>query len=97
MEETRKDIVEFDYDKIMREDVVINCKNQCEAIQLLEWADSIGLKWNSGFSYLQYTNWHELQEEICYCIFKGGYDDLDYCKEKGYQILSYNQVLKDKS
>lgn len=97
MEETRKDatdVVEFDYDKIMREKVAINCKTEEQAKNLLKWADSKGLTWSSGISYLEKTDWYVYREYNCYDLFSGVVGLCTTAPEDfGYRILSYKEAL----
>lgn len=87
-----KGIVEFDYDKIMREKVAVNCKTEEQANTLLKWADSKGLKWNSGEKYLEGDwRWTVSKQNTCYNLFKGIYVSLN--ERLGYAILSYEEAL----
>lgn len=95
MKETREDItgvVEFDYDKIMKENVVVNCVTEEQAKNLLKWADSKGLKWCNGESYLKGTDWRVYGENTCYDLFLGTFGNLYYDKDR-YKILSYEEAL----
>ena len=38
-------MIEFDYDRIVQPNVVVHCDTEEKAINLLKWADSVGLKW----------------------------------------------------
>lgn len=89
-----KDIVEFDYDKIMRDGVAIHCSTKEQAKNLLTWADSKGLKWRDKDSYLETTCWSVHKELTTYDLFCGTFTYIA-CKDK--MVLSYEEVLKDKS
>lgn len=87
------EIIEFDYDKIMRYGFVINCKTEWQADSLLAWTDSKGLTWRNKESYLKKTDWQEYRESTCYYLPKGGYADLSWFRAYGYDILSYEEAL----
>lgn len=92
MKETRKEIIQFDYDKIMQEKVVVNCKTEEQAKNLLTWADSKGLRWSNGTSYLKGTDWRLFGENTCYDLFGGTFGSL-YPQTESYKILSYEEAL----
>lgn len=47
------EVLEFDYDKIMQENVVVHCETLEQSRNLKRWAHSKGLKWFDGDSYLE--------------------------------------------
>lgn len=92
-----KSIVEFDYDKIMKKGVVIHCATEEQAKNLLTWADSKGLEWRNRYTYLEKINWREYKDETCYNLLEGGYSSVSWYGRCRYSIISYEEVLKDKS
>lgn len=91
--EIESEIIEFDYDKIMQEKIVIHCKTKEQAINLLTWADSIDLVWESGDSYLCDNNWEDYKGNTCYNLFSGTFSDLDWYMRCRYEILSYKEAV----
>ena len=87
-------MIEFDYNKIMKEKTVIHCKTEKEAINLLKWADSVGLKWCSDNSYLNKNYWYEYKKDTCYNLYDGEYTKIIYYEDEDYNILSYEEALK---
>lgn len=83
----------FDYEKIMRPNTVIHCKTKEQAKELLKWADSKGLKWCDGNSYLEENNWEKHREDTCYNLCVGAYSDKRDYKDCDYIILPYEEVL----
>lgn len=89
-------IIEFDYDKIVQQGIVVNCKTKEQAKNLLKWADSKGLEWYSGEKYLKdIWRWTASKQNTCYNLFEGLYGDIDYYCMRYYTILSYEEALKE--
>ena len=89
-------MIEFDYDKIMQYKTVVNCKTLEQAINLLTWAHSKGLKWHDFDSYLIYNCWYEYKEDTCYNFYNGSFRCYDGCKSDNYKIYSYDEILMQK-
>ena len=85
--------MKFNKELIMQDSTVVHCRTEEQANQLLEWADSIGLKWITGNSYKNYTNYISYHEQTCYYLYEGTYTDLEFYKEKGYKILSFEEAI----
>lgn len=83
---------QFNKSLILQPKTVVHCTTEQQAITLLNWADSIGLKWLSGDSYRDKRNFY-LEEETCYYLNNGLCSSYDYCKIEGYTILSYDEVI----
>jgi hypothetical protein len=82
----------FNYEKIMKPKTVVHCITEAQANELLKWADSKGLKWCDGSSYMEYNNWREYNQETCYYLYKGEFCDKKYYKAKGYTVLSFEEA-----
>ena len=89
-------MIEFDYDKIMQPDTVIHCDEEWKANNLLKWADSKGLSWNTGVSYLKCTVWVFYKRNTCYNLYRNELLKYDYCKDNNYKILKYEEVIMNK-
>ena len=63
-------MLEFDYEKIMKSNVVVHCDEECKAKNLLKWADSNGLKWGGGDIYTL-TKWTTYETLTAYNLYKG--------------------------
>jgi len=84
----------FDYDKIMKPNTVVHCDTKEKAINLIRWADSMGLKWCDGEKYtLTCNEWDIRKTQTCYGIYKGYFSPKEYYEIKGYTILKYEEVL----
>ena len=88
--------IEFNYVKITQPNTVVHCETEEQANELLRWADSKGLEWFSGISYMEYNNWKEYQQETCYCLHRGEYGYKELYEDNGYTILSFEEA-KDKT
>ena len=49
----------FDYNKIVQPKTAVHCKIEKQANELLKWADSKGLRWADGESYLKTNEYQE--------------------------------------
>lgn len=84
---------QFNYDLIMQPNTVVHCDTEEKDRELSIWADSKGLKWQSGNSYLEINNWRIYKEDTCRYLYVGEFSDLDYYKKEGYTILKYEDVV----
>lgn len=87
----------FDYDKIVKENTVVHCDTREKAKVLHQWADSVGLKWIGGDSYLGLDRWNTHKEDTCYRLLNGRFSNINYYKEIGYTIYEYQDVILDKN
>jgi hypothetical protein len=85
-------MIEFDYDKIMKENVVVHCDTEEKANNLLLWADSKGLKWSDYKSY-KYNFWNVYWQKTCYDLYNGEFTNYNYYKNNNYKIYKYEDVI----
>jgi len=71
--------------RILNENIVINCKTEERAIDLLRWASGHGKKWGSGDSFLYNNEWATHGANTCYEINMG-----EYCNYKHYDHYNRN-------
>ena len=83
----------FNYNKIIKENTVVHCKTEDQANELLTWADSVGLRWVDGESYLGSNNYNEYGDKTCYYLFENGYGDLDWCIDEDYKVIPFEEAL----
>lgn len=83
----------FNYDLIMQPNTVVHCDTEEKGLELCKWADSKGLKWISGMSYLTMSNWGEYKNDTCYFLYQGEYCRKDFYKQEGYTILKYEDIV----
>jgi len=75
--------------------VVVNCPTEQEDLEFRKLMHSEGLKWWTGRSYLQITNWSNYKENTCYYFNDGEFSDIDFYKQKGYTILPASDFLEE--
>lgn len=77
-----------DYQK--RNTYAMHCETPEEAIDFLEYLDSVGKKWCSGGRYVgSDTLWERYKESTCYEFVEGTYGSLDYFIRNNYQVLEF--------
>lgn len=84
---------QFDYNKMMKPNIAVHCKTEQQAINLLNWADSKGLKWSNRRSYLEETHYTDYGVDTCYHLYGGLYCVRSWWEENSFTILSYEDVL----
>lgn len=86
----------FDYNKIVKPNVVVNCITHQQADLLLRWAFEQGLKWFDNKCYINNTKWEIYDYETCYNLYEGSAGSRRYYAKKQFKILSYEEALKTK-
>ena len=87
--------MKFDWNKILQPKTVVHCPEEWMAMELLDEAHKKGLKWNGGQSYLNFRHW-TYRENTCYEFNPGRRGHLDYLMQEKYNILHFNDVIKNK-
>lgn len=85
----------FNWDEFKNKDnkIAVHCKTEEEAVDFCKQMHEHGMKWNGGFSYLDYTNYRIYREGTCY-IAKGEYCFKNYYEKKGYTILEWSDYMQ---
>lgn len=73
----------------LKENEVIHCKTEAEAIRICKLMHEAGKTWSSGDSYLDYNNWIKYQDRTCYhpalnkfgCVWPGLNSHIIYSSE----------------
>lgn len=86
----------FNWDEFKNKDnkIAVHCKTEEEAIDFCKQMYKHGMKWNGGFSYLDYTNYRIYREGTCY-IAKGEYCFKNYYEKRGYTILEWSDYMQE--
>ena len=79
--------------RILSEDIVVNCRTQEQAINLLNWADDNDKRWSSGDRFTQFTNWTKHFSDTCYIVKQGFYNNIEYHDMYKHNIWSYEDAL----
>jgi len=74
-----------------KDKLAIHCDTAGKAKRLLEAFDKAGYRWRSGLGYKEFTTWRVYKKDTCYTN-KKGYGDINYCKDKGWQILEFEEI-----
>lgn len=85
----------FNWDEFKDADnkIAVHCKTEEEAVDFCKQMHEHGMKWNGGFSYLDYTNYRIYREGTCY-IAKGEYCFKNYYEKRGYTILEWSDYMQ---
>ena len=85
----------FNWDEFKNKDnkIAVHCKTEEEAVDFCKQMHEHGMKWNGGFSYLDYTNYRIYRERTCY-IAKGEYCFKNYYEKRGYTILEWSDYMQ---
>ena len=85
----------FNWDEFKNKDnkIAVHCKTEEEAVGFCKQMHEHGMKWNGGFSYLDYTNYRIYREGTCY-IAKGEYCFKNYYEKRGYTILEWSDYMQ---
>lgn len=88
----KSEILEFDYDKIMQENIVVHCETEEKANELLKWAHSKGFKWIEG-SLLEYNYWDTYKEKTQYHFNNRGFVSFGTIDAIDKTILKYEDAI----
>lgn len=68
----------------------MHCETYEQALEFLEYLDSVGLRWYGGDSYGRKTNHEQYGDRTVYFFKEGLYCDTLYAKEHGCKILEFD-------
>lgn len=71
----------FNWEEFKDEKFAVHCKTEEEAKDFCKRMHEQGMKWCSGESYLEETNYKFCEEEMCY--IRGEFSPYQYYKSKG--------------
>lgn len=83
--------MEFNWEEFKDEKFAVHCKTEEEAKDFCKRMHEQGMKWCSGESYLEETNYKFCEEEMCY--IRGEFSPYQYYKSKGYEILEWSDYM----
>jgi len=75
------------------DEYVINARTEEEVVWILRKFDELGLRWNSGASYLDEANWDRYMEQTVYYP-RGRYASVDYAEQCGLTVLTLDDILR---
>lgn len=85
----------FNWDKFKNKDnkIAVHCKTEEEAIDFCKRMHEHGMKWCTGKSYMEKTNYEEYKGETCYIRF-GMFSSYRYYNSEGYEILEWSDYMQ---
>lgn len=87
----------FNWNEFKNKDnkIAVHCKTEEEAIDFCKQMHEHGMKWCTGKSYMEKTNYEEYKGETCYIGF-GMFSSYRYCNSEGYEILEWSDYMQKK-
>ena len=73
--------------------IAVNCKTEEEAKDFCKRMHEHGMKWCTGKSYMEKTNYEEYKGETCYAGF-GMFSSYWYYNSEGYKILEWSDYMQ---
>lgn len=85
----------FNWDEFKNKDnkIAVHCKTEEEAIDFCKRMHEHGMKWRTGKSYMEKTNYEEYKGETCYIRF-GMFSSYRYYNSEGYEILEWSDYMQ---
>ena len=75
------------------ENTVVHCPTEELANQVLAIGEVCGRTWSSGDKYSDKNLWERNKKESCYNLNTGATDNVDWYKEKGYNVISAEEFI----
>lgn len=87
----------FNWDEFKNKDnrIAVHCKTEEEAKDFCKRMHEHGMKWCSGESYMEKTNYKEYHEGTCY-YGSGEYSSRDFAEKYNYKILECGDLHAEK-
>ncbi len=85
----------FDWDEFKNKynKIAVNCKTEEEAKDFCKRMHEHGMKWCTGKSYMEKTNYEEYKGETCYYGI-GEYSSRVYAEKYNYKILEWSDYMQ---
>ena len=85
----------FNWDEFKNKDnkIAVNCKTEEEAKDFCRQMHEHGMKWCTGKSYMEKTNYEEYKGETCY-TGSGVFSSYRYYTSEGYEILEWGDYMQ---
>ena len=86
----------FNWDEFKNKDnkIAVNCKTKEEAKDFCRQMHGQGMKWCTGDSYLENTNYNVHNEGTCYYGI-GEYSSRDFAEKYNYKILEWSDYMQE--
>ena len=73
--------------------IAVHCKTEEEEKDFCKRMHEHGMKWSTGKSYMEKTNYEEYKGETCYIRF-GMFSSYRYYNSEGYEILEWSDYMQ---
>lgn len=73
--------------------IAVHCKTEEEAVDFCKQMHEHGMKWCTGKSYMEKTNYEEYKGETCY-TGSGVFSSYRYYISEGYEILEWGDYMQ---
>lgn len=73
--------------------IAVHCKTEEEAVDFCKQMHEHEMKWCTGKSYMEKTNYEEYKGETCYCG-NGEYSSRDFAEKYNYKILEWSDYMQ---
>lgn len=85
----------FNWDEFKNKDnkIAVHCKTEEEAVDFCKQMHEHGMKWSTGKSYMEKTNYEEYKGETCYTGF-GKFSSYRHYNSEGYTILECSDYMQ---
>lgn len=85
----------FNWDEFKDKDnkIAVHCKTEEEAKDFCRQMHGHGMKWCTGKSYMEKTNYEEYKGETCY-YGNGEYSSRDFAEKYNYKILEWGDYMQ---
>ena len=80
--------------KHIDEKTVIHCPTPEDAAKVLSIFVANGLKWNTGDTYSEVSNYHFHKSKTCYHPTQGLFSRIGYYEKEGYKIITAQEFIK---
>ena len=82
--------------KMLKPNIAIHCDTYDKSDMLLGFLINSGYNWSMSVGH---ACWYSYKENTCYCLSDSGnsiqYSGLDYFKENGYEIIEFEEFMKN--
>lgn len=79
----------------LEENAVIHCPTPEDAANVLSIFIANKLKWNTGATYAEISNYHFHKSETCYQPTRGLFARKAYYEKEGYKIISAQEFIRN--
>ena len=92
-----REMKKFNWNEFKNKDnkIAVNCKTEEEAKDFCKQMHEHGMKWCTGKSYMEKTNYEEHKGETCYTGF-GMFSPYRHYNSVGYEILEWSDYMQKK-